>query len=105
MGNSWALGSASGGGSHRLKSDIFKVLCRGGGSSLGHPAMTSCKPSPSSGGRAQSPSFYLSMAGNMICIDCGDPPPSTAIASPIGYLTASWQGSRTFLIIFHRAKA
>ena len=61
MGNSWALGSASGGGSHRLKSDIFKVLCRGGGSSLGHPAMTSCKPSPSSGGRAQSPSFSLSM--------------------------------------------
>ena len=37
----------------------------------------------------QSPSFSLSMAENMICAEGEDPLPSTAIASPIVYLTAS----------------
>ena len=36
----------------------------------------------------QSPSFSSSMAENMICAEGGDPP-STAVASPIGYPTAS----------------
>ena len=79
-------------------------MCRAGGGSPGHPAAASCKSSPSSGGRAQSPSFSSSMAENIICAESGDPPPTTTV-SPIGCLTASWRGSRTFLIIIHRAKA
>ena len=61
---------------------FFKGLCRGGGSSPGRSAAASCKLSLSSGGRALSPSFFfLSMAENMICVESGDPPPSTAIRS------------------------
>ena len=33
--------------------------------------------------------FFFSMAENMICAVNGDSPPSTSIASPIVYLTAS----------------
>ena len=38
---------------------FFKGLRRGGGSSPGLSAAASCKPSPSSGGRPLSPSFFF----------------------------------------------
>ena len=38
---------------------FFKGLHRGGGSLPGHSATASCKPSPSSGGKALSPSFFI----------------------------------------------
>ena len=59
---------------------FFKGLHRAGGSSPGCSATASCKPSPSSGGRAVS-LLFLSMAENMICAEGGDPP-STTIPSP-----------------------
>ena len=42
---------------------FFKGLCRGGGSSPGLSAAASCKPSPSSGGRPLSPSFFFFFNG------------------------------------------
>ena len=35
------------------------------------------------------PLFFFPIAEIMICAESGDSPPSTATASPIGYLTAS----------------
>ena len=72
------------------KTTLLKVcLCRGGGGSTRRSAAASYKHPPSSGGRVQSLSFCLPMAENMICVIGGDPLRSTAIVSPIGYLTNS----------------
>ena len=43
---------------------FFKGLHREGGSSPGSSAAASCKPSPSSGGKALSPSFFFSNSRN-----------------------------------------
>ena len=43
---------------------FFKGLHRGGGSLPGHSAAASCKPSPSSGGKALSPSCFFSNSRN-----------------------------------------
>ena len=85
----WEALEASGGGGGRLKSDKFlKVCVEGEGARQGARPQRPISPLfPQE--VEQSPSFSLSMAENMICAEGEDPLPSTAIASPIVYLTAS----------------
>ena len=63
MGNSWVLGAQSKAVAVALNQKVvdkfFKGLHRGGGSSPGRSAAASCKPSPSSGCRPLSPTFFF----------------------------------------------
>ena len=97
MGNSWALGGAKEAGAITLNRKVvgkfLKVCVDGEGAHQGaHQGARPQRPaSPFLPLEVEYslPPFFSSMAENMICAESGDPPTSTAIASPTGYLTAS----------------
>ena len=68
---------------------FLKVCAEGQGARQGTQLQCPVSPLLSQEVKHSLPPFLHQWQKNMICAESGDPPPSTAIASPTGSLTAS----------------
>ena len=68
---------------------FLKVCAEGQGAPRGAQLQCPVSPLLSQEVEHSLPPFLHQWQKHMICAESGDPPPSTAIASPTGYLTAS----------------